>query len=71
MTFAGLTDGDILPPGESTEKGVESSTSRNEIQNALMPKSGMKQDTYTLEEGDVVIQWPARLSLESPSSYRC
>ncbi len=25
----------------------------------------MKQDTYTLDEGDVVLQWPARLSQES------
>lgn len=31
---------------------------------ALTPRVGMKQDTYSLDEGDVVIQWPARLSQE-------
>ena len=25
----------------------------------------MKHDTYTLDEGDVVLQWPSKLSQES------
>ena len=30
----------------------------------------MKQDTFTLEEGDVVIQWPASLSQESFEDFK-
>ena len=65
LDFAGLINDGKLADDESGRRGVESATSRNETRNALTPRSGMKQDTYTLEEGDVVIQWPARLSQES------
>lgn len=30
-----------------------------------VPKVGMKEDVFTLDEGDVVFQWPERLSKES------
>ena len=76
MEFAGLADGGILSPGESTDKEVEvdaSATSRHGflvaqsspmVPDALTLGATMIQDTLTLPQGKVVLQWPATISQE-------
>lgn len=51
---AGVADG---RPGAANGNG------RRKPRRRLMP--GMKEDVYTLVEGDVVLQWPEQLSYES------
>jgi hypothetical protein len=35
------------------------------VERRHLPKVGMKEDVFTLDEGEVVLQWPERLSKES------
>jgi hypothetical protein len=46
-------------PGRKQEEEPESAKRRREV------RAGMKEDVFTLKEGDVVLQWPERLSVES------
>ena len=66
MEFANLANGNILPPGESTEKEGEPAASKHGLlqsaPGALTPRPSMNQDTITLNGGQVVLQWPAKLS---------
>lgn len=76
IRFAKLTDSDkpqlpdsLLDPEEEDELEADAAElparpkpppkSRNP------PKPGMKEDVFTLKEGDVVLQWPERISPES------
>ena len=77
LAFARVAEDDTLATDESDngdgppDFSTGSSSEDSLVRPAPMlpsPTSGrptMKQDTYTLDEGDVVLQWPARLSQES------
>jgi len=36
----------------------------------LIPKVGMNSDTFTLDEGQVILQWPAKMSPESYEDFK-
>ena len=36
----------------------------------LTPKVGMNSDTFTLDEGQVILQWPAKMSHESYEDFK-
>jgi hypothetical protein len=38
--------------------------------NRLPPKPGMNSDVFTLDEGEVVLQWPSRMSEESFADFK-
>ena len=71
MEFSNLADGGILSPDESTDKEVESATSGHgflvaqsspTVPDTLTLEATMIQDTLTLPQGKVVLQWPATIS---------
>jgi len=53
--------------GELREVGAQPDTSRKPSRESVKP--GMKQDTFNLDEGEVVLQWPMRLSKESLEEF--
>ena len=62
LAFSKITKNDKLSDnGSEDNEGMEPSGRQT---NAPQTRLGMKQDTYTLDEGDVVLQWPAKLSQE-------
>ena len=36
----------------------------------ITPKVGMNSDTFTLDEGQVILQWPANMSPESYEDFK-
>jgi hypothetical protein len=38
--------------------------------NPPKPRPGMKQEVFTLSEGDVVLQWPARMTAEEYEDFK-
>jgi hypothetical protein len=68
LAFAGLTPGgekaDILGDGGAgqTDERINPPVFQ---QRPPAERPGMNQDTFTLDEGQVVFQWPARISPES------
>ncbi len=66
LAFAGLSgkipleEPQIQP--ETAEDGENHSRNGSTAKVSFLPKSGMNQDVFTLEEGDVTIQWPKALS---------
>ncbi|MGE3301827.1 MAG: hypothetical protein AB7M12_01785 [Hyphomonadaceae bacterium] len=74
IKFAGLTETDktIAPDPESEEDddgpGDDPASERKDdppLRKRVPAKAGMKEDIFTLKEGDVVLQWPERLSVDS------
>lgn len=81
VAFAGLASGDILPSSDEDKEDVDdkpnpsakSDTGRGEKDRVQTQRRNrqrerqpsMKEDVFTLQEGDVVIQWPDHLSRES------
>ena len=76
LSYSGLFQPDIMSEseaGENDESGHDSDKSREKpsgdrpiyrrIKREVKP--GMKEDVFTLKEGDVVFQWPERISPES------
>ncbi len=69
----GMTSTELAPQTENSEtKQVEDTPKgehieRQPIKRAERPerKAGMKEDVFSLKEGDVVLQWPEQLSAES------
>jgi len=57
----------VDPPAGSEErgKGIVIEAVGSTRRQPLPPKPGMNQDVFTLEEGDVMIQWPKALSAAS------
>lgn len=68
LATAGLTTG-----GEKADIPAESEPGKGDTRvdlpgappKPLAARAGMNQDTFTLDEGQVVLQWPARISPES------
>lgn len=52
----------VKPPAESEKSGIVIEAVGSTRAPRLPHKSGMNQDVFTLEEGDVTIQWPKTLS---------
>ena len=67
IAYAGLSISDnIEADGEGEEDNEELSPPLNQRRlKKRGKKPGMKEDVFTLDEGDVVFQWPERLSQES------
>jgi hypothetical protein len=79
LEYAKLEDVDTINAGrsdsgehEESVVAIETQTNLGKIQaspgtNETIPplQIGMKQDTFTLDEGQVVVQWPAELTPES------
>lgn len=73
LDFARLGQSDIMPELETNEGGRDSDENRekpSEDRPAYRctkheANPGMKEDVFTLKEGDVVFQWPGRISPES------
>ncbi len=77
ISFAGLSYSDKTP-AEDTENGEDESEGNGDGDNheehtrahrlhrtKRKERPGMKEDVFTLMEGDVVLQWPESLSVES------
>jgi len=77
ISFAGLSDSDKIL-GEDTENAEDDSENNGDGANneehtrahghhrtGRKTRPGMKEDVFTLKEGDVVLQWPESLSGES------
>lgn len=75
-----LLDGYLtgIPIGEATKcdapaggKGDEGGKSNIKplVLRRIPPKPGMNSDVFTLDEGDVVLQWPSRMSPESYADF--
>ncbi len=66
LAFVNMANGGKLTGDESTEKEGEPATSKHGLlqpaPDALTPRPSMNQDTITLNGGQVVLQWPAKLS---------
>lgn len=68
LAYAGLTAG-----GEKVDIPSESESGKGDTRvdlpgappKPLPARAGMNQDTFTLDEGQVVLQWPSRISPES------
>lgn len=78
VSFAGLQDSDKFEPSDTGDTDEEDETpDADEQPERDKPtkrrreplKAGMKEDVFTLKEGDVVLQWPERLSLESYQDF--
>jgi hypothetical protein len=80
LSYAGLTGGSsgADSPGESgneaagsgeqaTPRGDEPTPKQRDPLKPLVARPGMNQDTFTLDEGQVVLQWPSQIS---PASYQ-
>ena len=69
ITFAGLSDSDsIIDDEDEGENGSEEETQLPSGRRRIKKRGkrpGMKEDVFTLDEGDAVFQWPERLSKES------
>jgi hypothetical protein len=74
VSFAGLQDSDKFESSDTGDTDEEDETPDAEEQperdkptkRRREPlKAGMKEDVFTLKEGDVVLQWPERLSRDS------
>lgn len=69
ISFAGLSESDsIIDDEDEGENGSEEETQLPSDQRRIKKRSkrsGMKEDVFTLDEGDAVFQWPERLSQES------
>jgi len=71
IRFAGLTDSDKAglvtededdPPADDVPPELDQSRLQRKKREA---QPGMKEDVFSLKEGDVVLQWPERISAES------
>ncbi len=70
LAFAGITEDDTLrngsEDGEAASSGPQRSLDeKNALPNTSKARPGMNQDTFTLDEGQVVLQWPASFSPEN------
>lgn len=72
VRYAGLTDSDKAGPiaEEEDDPPTEDTPPPDQDQNRLQRRKreaqpGMKEDVFSLKEGDVVLQWPERISAES------
>ena len=68
IAYAGLTDSDKVldadENGDDTPEDENGNENKGRIKRRKV-KPDMKEDVYTLKEGDVVFQWPERISVES------
>ena len=55
----------VQPPIPGTESGTLVQPIKH-----LAPKVGMNSDTFTLDEGQVILQWPAKMSAESYEDFK-
>lgn len=71
LDFAKLVEGDIVTPEQEVgnDGDVPNPPNGGGIDTVVKPPPpkapGMKQDVYGLDEGDLVLVWPSRLSKES------
>ena len=80
ISFAEIDSSGVLPELVSSSDGEQEKTNvlensdksehvggQNATKRVNRPdrKTGMKEDVFSLKEGDVVLQWPERLSAES------
>jgi hypothetical protein len=74
IKFAGLTDSDKSTGEQATDEndfqGVDDETPPDDQDSPKYKRQremrpGMKEDVFTLKEGDVILQWPETLSAES------
>lgn len=70
LKFARLDSSDTLPPikppVDDPSKGSGVTTLETPQVPPMKPGAAMKQDVFSLEEGNVVLQWPSQMS---PASY--
>lgn len=73
ISFARLSEADIIPVAGATVPVAENDNDDddghdNDVQERRPRRrpmqAGVKEDTYTLDEGQVVIQWPERIDAE-------
>jgi hypothetical protein len=55
------------PSGESEDSG---GNGKQSVIRRVAPKPGMNSDVFTLDEGEVVLQWPTRMSPESYEDFK-
>jgi len=57
----------LVPPKDDIQHSHES---RPTTSKRLQPKPGMNNEVFTLEEGEVTLQWPANMSPESYEDFK-
>jgi hypothetical protein len=78
LEFANLTEQDAVIPSQSVEERASPPTNplpapiaeAIERTRVPTPPQGFKQDTFSLDEGQVVLQWPAKMSAESYQDFK-
>lgn len=61
---------DELSKVQAPSPGTESGTHVQSIKHLIPAKVGMNSDTFTLDEGQVILQWPAKMSPESYEDFK-
>ena len=57
----------VAPPKDANQHGHEA---RPAPSKSLQARSGMNNEVFTLEEGEVILQWPANMSPESYEDFK-
>jgi hypothetical protein len=57
----------IVPPKDANQHGHETGPATSK---SLQPRPGANSDVFTLEEGEVILQWPANMSPESYAVFK-
>ena len=79
ISFAKLTNSDTLSSNGEDKNEITDQLLNEDLFNNLFPpppskplqaKPGMNNDTITLKEGQVVLQWPSKMSEESYEDYK-
>ncbi len=70
ISFAELTPLDIMPPARNSGSGDDEDDEDDDHEQGhkgrrRQMQAGTKEDVFTLDEGQVILQWPERLSQES------
>ena len=55
----------VPAPNPSSERDKLTQTIKH-----VTPKVGMNSDTFSLDEGQVILQWPAKMSPESYEDFK-
>lgn len=61
----------VMPQNAAPAQGIEAAPSAPTIERPLLTKgAGMRQEIFTVSEGDVTIQWPERMSADSLQDFK-
>lgn len=69
-TGQGAGDSDDGEDSEDTENKDDIGNGKETKQKRIISVKGMNQDIFTLEEGDVTLQWPKHMSNESYNDFK-